>query len=82
MSNTLRKDKHDKIFKEGIKKKSTEAHYRCDCYYCVGADKNDIVDKIAEKEMKEEIRTVETGEHIDFDIPEQDEIIGQIMGRV
>ena len=32
--------------------------------------------------MKQEIKTVETGENIDFDIPEQDEILNQIMGRV
>ena len=44
--------------------------------------KKDIEDKIAEKEMKQEIKTVETGENIDFDIPEQDEILNQIMGRV
>ena len=44
--------------------------------------KKDLEDKIAEKEMKEEIKTVETGENIDFDIPEQDEILNQIMGRV
>lgn len=37
--------------------------------------------KIAEKEMKEEVRTVVSGEYIDFDIPEQDEILEQIFGR-
>lgn len=57
MSNTFRKDKHNKVFKEGLKKKSIEAYYRCNCYYCVGGDKNDTIEKIAEKEMKEEIRT-------------------------
>jgi len=44
--------------------------------------KKDLEDRIAEKELREEIRIVESGENIDFDIPEQDEIIGQIMGRV
>ncbi len=44
--------------------------------------KKKISEKIAEKEMKQEIKTVETGENIDFDIPEQDEILNQIMGRV
>lgn len=43
--------------------------------------KKDLEDKIAEKELKEEIRIAETGENIDFDIPEQEEIIEQIMGR-
>ena len=43
--------------------------------------KNIICEKIAEKELKEEIRTVEKGEHIDFDIPEQEEILKQIMDR-
>ena len=31
--------------------------------------------------MKEEIRVVLKGENIDFDIPEQEEILKQIMGR-
>lgn len=43
--------------------------------------KKNLIDKIAEKEMKEEIRTVVTSENIDFDVPEQDEILEQIMGR-
>lgn len=80
MSNTIRKDKHDKLFKEGLKKK--EGHHRCDCHYCVGVDKNMLVDKIAKKEMKEEVRIIENWEHLDFDIPEQDEILEQIMGKV
>lgn len=40
-----------------------------------------IKEKIAEKEMKEEIRTVISGENIDFTIEKQDEILEQIMGR-
>jgi tRNA(Ile2) C34 agmatinyltransferase TiaS len=39
--------------------------------------KKDLEDKIAEKELKEEIRIVETGENIDFDIPEQEQIMGR-----
>ncbi len=42
--------------------------------------KKDLEDKIAEKELKEEVRVIDTGENIDFDIPEQDEIINQMMG--
>ena len=80
MSNTLRKDKNGKTFKENLKKHSGRT--RCRCEYCMDVERNKISDKIAEKEMKEEIRTVETGEHLDFDIPEQDEILEQIMGRV
>ena len=38
-------------------------------------------EKILDKEMKEEIRIVLKGENIDFDIPEQEEILKQIMGR-
>jgi hypothetical protein len=75
MSNTFRKDKNNKIFKEGLKKKSIEAHYRCQCYHCVGADKNDLIDKIAEKELKTEI------EYLDFDILAQDEILEQIFRK-
>lgn len=43
--------------------------------------KKDLVDKIAKKEMKEEVRIIETFENIDFDIPEQDKILEQIFGR-
>lgn len=50
-----------------------------------GEDKErqlEIKERIAEKEMKDEIRIVEKGEHLDFDIPKQDEILQQIMGRI
>ncbi len=39
--------------------------------------KKDLEEKIAEKELKEEIRIAETGENIDFDIPEQEQIMGR-----
>lgn len=45
------------------------------------ARKKNKTEKILDKEMEEEIRVVETGENIDFDIPEQEEILEQIMGR-
>ena len=80
MSNTYRKDKFNKVFKEGLKKKCGRT--RCRCEYCMDVEQVKLFEKIAEKEMKEEIKTVETGENIDFDIPEQDEILNQIMGRV
>ena len=43
--------------------------------------KKDLKEKIAKKEMTEEIRVIEIGENIDYDIPEQDEILEQIFGR-
>lgn len=46
------------------------------------AKKKELEDKIAEKELKEEVRIIETGENIDFYISEQDEILEQIMVRV
>jgi len=79
MSNTYRKDRNGKTYKESLKKK--EARYKCTCHYCVGVDKKKLCDKIAEKEMRQEIKIVETGENIDYDIPEQDEILNQIIGR-
>ena len=45
------------------------------------ARKKNKTEKILEKELKEEIRIIETAENIDFDIPEQDKILEQIMGR-
>ena len=42
--------------------------------YVLFRQKN-TADKIAEKEMKEEIRVIEQEENIDFYIPEQDEIL-------
>ena len=79
MSNTYRRDRNNKLFKETLKKHN--GRKRCRCEYCMGVERNKTADKIAEKELKEEIRTVEKGEHIDFDIPEQEEILKQIMGR-
>ena len=79
MSNTYRKDRNNKIFKETLKKHSGRT--RCRCEYCMDVERDKIADKIAAKELKEEIRTIEKGEHLDFDIPEQEEILKQIMGR-
>ena len=75
MSRTIRKDRNGKRYKESLKKK--EARYRCRCEYCSGVSKNLVCEKIAEKEMKEEIRVIEMNEHLDFDIPEQEEIINK-----
>lgn len=41
------------------------------------AIKNNKTEKILDKEMKEEVRIIEMGEHLDFDIPEQEEIINK-----
>ena len=55
MSNTYRKDRNDKVFKESLKKKDSDAHYRCRCEYCLG--RKDTLDKIAEKELKQHFKT-------------------------
>jgi hypothetical protein len=54
MSNTLRKDRNGNKFKESLKKKSCTARYRCRCKRCTG--KHYTLDKIAEKELKTEIK--------------------------
>ena len=54
MSNTTRKDRNGKVYKESLKKK--EARYKCRCEYCSGASKN-LTDKIAEKELKTELKS-------------------------
>ncbi len=54
MANTLRRDKAGKRYKESLKKK--EARYKCRCEYCTGVDKNNLCEKIAEKELKEELK--------------------------
>ena len=76
MSNTYRKDSNDKFYKESLKKKF--ARYKCRCERCVG--KNSEVDKIAEKELKEEMILIHK-EGVDHDCPLQDGILEQIMGR-
>lgn len=43
--------------------------------------KKNKTEKILDKEMKEEIRIVIEWENIDFDIPEQDEILIEIFGK-
>lgn len=50
MSDTYRKDKNGKTLKEGLKKK--DGAYRCNCHYCVGVDRNELIEKIAEKELR------------------------------
>ena len=54
MSNTTRKDRNGNTFKEGLKKK--DGAYRCSCHYCVGVDRNELIEKIAEKELETEIK--------------------------
>ena len=79
MSNTYRKDRNDKVFKESLKKKDSDAHYRCRCEYCLG--KKDTLDKISEKDLKTEIKEI-LEEGTDCDNPVQDNILVQIMGRI
>ena len=55
MSNTIRKDKNGKEYKESLKKK--DGDFRCRCEYCLG--KRNTLCKIAEKEMREEIKNGE-----------------------
>ena len=54
MANTLRRDRTGKRYKESLKKK--EARYKCRCGYCTGVSKNLICEKIAEKELKEQLK--------------------------
>ena len=54
MARTIRKDKNGKIYKESLKKK--EARYKCRCEYCTGVDKNNLCEKIADKELKEQLK--------------------------
>ena len=53
MSNTIRKDKNGKEYKESLKKK--DGHFRCRCEYCLG--KKDVIEKIAENRRKRNERT-------------------------
>lgn len=54
MSNTYRKDKNGKTHKESLKKR--ECRYNCRCEYCTGVSKNLTSEKIAEKELKEQLK--------------------------
>ena len=54
MARTIRRDRTGKKYKESLKKK--EARYKCRCEYCTGVSKNLICEKIAEKELKRQIK--------------------------
>ena len=54
MARTIRKDKNGKRYKESLKKK--EARYKCRCEYCTGVSKNLICEKIADEELKRQIK--------------------------
>ena len=54
MARTIRRDRTGKRYKESLKKK--EARYKCRCEYCTGVDKNNLCEKIAEKELKEQLK--------------------------
>ena len=54
MARTIRKDRNGKKYKESLKKK--EARYKCRCEYCTGVSKNLICEKIADEELKRQIK--------------------------
>lgn len=54
MARTIRKDRNGKRYKESLKKK--EARYKCRCEYCTGVSKNLICEKIADEELKRQIK--------------------------
>lgn len=64
MSRTIRKDRNGKRYKESLKKK--EARYKCRCEYCTGVSKNLICEKIAEKELRTELK--KDGYYYDYEI--------------
>ena len=64
MSRTIRKDRNDKRYKESLKKK--EARYKCRCGYCKGGDENNLCEKIAEKELRTELK--KDGYYYDYEI--------------
>lgn len=71
MSRTIRRDRNGKRYKESLKKK--EARYKCRCEYCTGVDKNNLCEKIADKESKEQLKIDEynfdkEGKYIDDEI--------------
>lgn len=62
MSDTTRRDRNGNTFKESLKKKSCTSRYRCRCKYCLG--KKDTLEKIAEKELKTELKIMTTDKEI------------------
>ena len=64
MSRTIRRDRTGKRYKESLKKK--EARYKCRCGYCTGVDKNNLCEKIAEKELRTELK--KDGYYYDYEI--------------
>lgn len=57
MSKTLRKDRNGKTFKESLKKRNSR--YKCRCEYCSGVALNKTKEKIADKELEQQIKTDE-----------------------
>jgi len=55
MGKTTRKDRNGRTFKESLKKRYSR--YKCRCEYCSGVSLNRTREKIAEKELKEELNT-------------------------
>ena len=60
MSRTIRKDVFGNKFSESQKRKDANARYHCHCSYCTGVDRNELIEKIAEKELKTEIKFCES----------------------
>ena len=52
MSRTIRKDGNDENFSESLKKRYSNAKYKCKRDYHTNASKKVLTEKIAEKEFK------------------------------
>lgn len=59
MSRTVRRVRGLKArYTEG--RNTTEAKHYCNCHYCVGVDKMKLVEKIAKKELKQQLKEYNT----------------------
>ena len=56
MSRTRRKDKEGNVFWDG--RRTREINHRCRCGWCTGVDKKALEEKIADKEMKRQLRNI------------------------
>ena len=57
MGKTIRKDRNGKTFKESLKKRNSR--YKCRCEYCSGVSLNKTKEKIASKELEQELNSLQ-----------------------
>ena len=67
MSRTTRRDREDKKYAEG-QKDNRKLWFSCRCSYCTGIDRKELKEKIANREMKRQLKDAVEWNHTENEL--------------